>query len=218
MCRNAVILKSERSTAKFFRGHFGFSIIKSPSLCKRNIISTFRSRCLEKVTDYCDIKSKSGHSLQMLTHKVGIGFKVAPGSYLVQAPCLLLSLFSLQLFRMLLFYFVSVFATEAETLHQPNSTSTFLSHPWPPPATPAYGQSESEEGEHAGPACSTGSLSWHSCKECCAVAPPASQRPLCSEQPFRKQNGLVTAVCAHDEPVSYLVFLCFSRHRTRDRE
>lgn len=130
MYRNAIILKSERSTAKIFRSHFGFSIIKSPSLCKRNIISTFHPRCLGEVTDYCTIKPKSGHNLQMLTHKVDIYFKVAPGSYLVQAPRLLMSLFSPVIPHGFFFFnFVSVFASEAETLHQPNSTTTFLPHP-----------------------------------------------------------------------------------------
>jgi hypothetical protein len=48
-------------------------------------------------------------------------------------------------------------------------------------------------------------LSWD-CWKKWIVAAPASQRPAHSEQSWRKQDSLVTAVCVEDGPVSSLSF------------
>ena len=222
ICLNATILESERSTV-FFRSHFGFVIIRSPFLYERSKISTFHSACLDEMIEYYNIKWRYGHGLQMLTQTASLHFKVAPGPCLVRAPSLLVfpsSPILPHVFRVVLF--VSAFASEAKTQYQPSSTNRLVLFCCvsPPPIPLVY-----REMSHVGvEACHPSRFSpSHSDLESpsgllnSGIFCPSEA--MCSEQPSRKQNGLVvTAVCAQEEPVSYAVLLCFSQQRTWDRE
>ena len=148
ICLNATILESERSTV-FFKSHFCFVIIRSPFLCERSKISTFHSTCLDEMIEYYNINWRYGHSLQTLTQKASMYFKVAPGSYLVQAPSLLVFPFS----PILPHVFGFVLFVSLPLLQKPNSVSAQL-HKSPCSLllyhTPTYSSSVQRSESHGG--------------------------------------------------------------------
>lgn len=169
------------------------------------------------------MKCKYGHRLQMLAQKAGTCFKVASGSYLVEAPSLLVPL-SVQLFHIfvVMFWFCLCLCLRSQD-------SLSLQLPRPPffillsltsTCHSSVQRNDLEGVGEQGKTCQPSVEHWQFRP---GIAVSTEQWHLLllrghCEQPFRKQNGLVTAVCAHDEPVSYLVFLRFFPNRGHETE
>lgn len=109
-----------RNTYSFLQKSFWFCDYQKHFSLWREYNRYLHSRCLEEVTECYTTKCKYGPRLSMSARKAGTYFKVASGSYLVEAPRLLVPL-SVQFFHIFFvgFVFAFAFASEAKTLYPP---------------------------------------------------------------------------------------------------